>query len=259
MLLRDKVVIISGVGPGLGVELARAAVREGGHVVLAARTASFLERAADELRAAGGRALPVPTDISEPAQCQHLVEATLAEFGRVDALINSAYAMGRRVLFEEADIEKYRTPFKVNFYGTLRVSQAVIAPMKAAGGGSIVMIGTMAARKPLRFDTGYGASKAALHAAARNLALELGPYRIRVNTVMMGWMWGPTAEDHIADLARQRGLTREQVLAEVIGRTALGVVPDDADCANAAIFLASDQARAITGATLDVNAGEWMP
>ena len=259
MLLEGKTVLVSGVGPGVGLELARAAAREGARVVLAARREAFLEEVAQELNRAGTRTLCVPTDITEPEQCAKLARLAAREFGRIDVLINNAFAMGRRIAFEEADIAKFRTPLKVNFFGSLQVSQSVIPQMKSQGGGSIVMIGTMASRKPLPGDTGYAASKAALLAAARNMALELGPYGIRVNTVVMGWMWGPTAEGHVETLAEQRGVSTDAILDEVRGRTALRIVPDDADCANAAIFLASDRARAITGATLDVNAGEWMP
>lgn len=131
--------------------------------------------------------------------------------------------------------------------------------MKAQGAGAIVMVGTIAARKPMVNDTAYAASKAALRAASRNLALELGPYGIRVNTAVMGRMWGPNAEAQVARIAKSRSVSFEEVKAEFASRMALPEIPDDADCANAVLFLASDHARAVTGATLDINAGEWMP
>ena len=259
MLLRDKVVIVSGVGPGLGRELAFCAGREGARVVLAARTESFLEEVRAKLEAAGTEALAVPTDVTAKTQCHRLVRATLDRFGRVDALINSAYTMGRLMPFEDADLDRWQVPFKVNWFGSLRLSQEVVAPMKAQGGGAIVMVGSVAARKPMANDTAYAASKAALQAAARNLALELGPHRIRVNTAMLGRMWGPSVETQVAQVAASRGVSGEEVKREFAARMALPAIPDDADCAGAVLFLASDYARAITGATLDVNAGEFMP
>lgn len=259
MLLRDKVVIVSGVGPGLGQELAYCAGREGARVVLAARTESFLEEVRAKLEAAGTEALALPTDVTAQAQCRRLVQATLERFGRVDALINSAYTMGRTMPFEDADLDRWQVPIKVNLFGSLRLSQEVVAPMKAQGGGAIVMVGSIAARKPMPNDTAYAASKAALHAAARNLALELGPYRIRVNTAMLGRMWGPNVETQVAQVAARRGVAPDEVAREFAARMALPAIPDDADCAGAVLFLASDYARAITGATLDVNGGEWMP
>jgi NAD(P)-dependent dehydrogenase (short-subunit alcohol dehydrogenase family) len=259
MLLHDKVVIVSGVGPGLGQELAHGAAREGARVVLAARTEAYLEEVRGKLEAQGCECLAVPTDITKREQCQRLVEKTLARFGRVDSLINSAYTMGKVMLFEEADLERWQVPVKVNLFGSLQLSQQVIAPMKSQGGGAIVMVGTVAARKPHPKDTAYAASKAALQAAARNLALELGAYRIRVNTAMMGRMWGPAAATQVEQLARTRGVSPEVIKREQTARMALPEIPDDAECAGAVLFLASDYARAITGATLDVNGGEWMP
>ena len=190
MLLQDKVVIVSGVGPGLGQELAYNAAREGARVVLAARTEAFLDEVRAKLEASGAETLAVPTDITSREQCQRLVQAALARFGRVDALINSAYTMGRVMRFEDADLERWQVPIKVNLFGSLQLSQQVVAPMKAQGGGAIVMVGSITARKPMVNDTAYGASKAALQAAARNLALELGAYGIRVNTAMLG-RWCP--------------------------------------------------------------------
>ena len=259
MLLRDKVVIVSGVGPGLGRELALGAGREGARVVLAARTESFLEEVREKLEKSGVEALSVPTDITRRDQCEGLVEATLARFGRVDALINSAYTMGRRVPFETADLERWNVPVKVNLFGSLQLSQQVVAPMKEQGGGAIVMVGTIAARKPLVNDTAYAASKAALRAAARNLALELGGYRIRVNTAVMGRMWGPMVQTQVAQLAERRGVSEDEVRRGFAEMLALPEIPADTDCAGAVLFLASDYARAVTGATLDINGGEWMP
>jgi NAD(P)-dependent dehydrogenase (short-subunit alcohol dehydrogenase family) len=259
MLLRDKVVIVSGVGPGLGQELAYGAAREGARVVLAARTAAFLDEVRAKLEAQGSECLAVPTDITKREQCERLVQATLARFGRVDSLINSAYTMGKVMLFEEADLERWQVPIKVNLFGSLQLSQQVVAPMKSQGGGAIVMVGTVAARKPHAKDTAYAASKAALQAAARNLALELGGYHIRVNTAMMGRMWGPAAEAQVKQLAASRGVAPEVIKREQAARMALPEIPEDSECAGAVLFLASDYSRAITGATLDVNGGEWMP
>lgn len=256
MLLRDRVVILSGIGPGMGRELAICAAEEGARVVLAARSEDFLHEVASKLDAEN---LVVPTDITKVEDCQNLVARTVERFGRVDALVNSAYTMGKVMLFEEAEIDRWRVPMKVNYFGTLQLTQEVVPHMKAQGGGAIVMVGSIVTRKPMVNDTGYAASKAAIQAAARNLALELGPYGIRVNTIAIGWMWGPTAEGQVQRLAERRGLTFEEVRAEVKARIPLDEIPDDADCARAVLFLASEHARAINGALLDVNGGEYMP
>jgi NAD(P)-dependent dehydrogenase (short-subunit alcohol dehydrogenase family) len=102
-------------------------------------------------------------------------------------------------------------------------------------------------------------SKAALTGATAQLALELGRYGIRVNTAYMGWMWGPPVEGYLRAAAAQQGTTVEALARGVAQHIPLGRIPDDADCAKAALFLASDYACAVTGAALDVNGGEFLP
>ncbi len=261
-MLTNKVVIVSGIGPGLGQELAHAAAREGAAgVVLAARTAQYLEEVERELRKRwpGCATLAVPTDISVREQCQRLVDTTLERFGRIDALINSAYTAGTFAAFEDADLEDWRLPFEVNVLGTLSLTQATVGPMRAAGGGAIVLVNTMVQRKPLRGQGAYATSKGALTAAARQLAVELGPHGIRVNSIYPGWMWGPPVEGYLSGAAEQQGVSREALIEGITQHIPLRRIPDDGDCANAAIFFASEYSRVITGASLDVNGGEWMP
>lgn len=256
MLLQDKVVIVSGIGPGLGQELAYASAREGAKVVLAARTESFLDEVAGHI---DGETLCVPTDISNRAQCRALVERSVERFGRVDALINSAYTPGRFALFEDSDLDDWRKTLDVNLFGSLNLTQEVVPHMKKQGGGSIVMVNSMVQKKPIDYQSGYATSKGALAAATKMLAKELGRHRIRLNSVYMGWMWGPPVEAFVNGSAKSRGIAPQEVIAEITKDIALGEIPDDADCANAAIFFASDLSRVITGAGLDVNGGEFMP
>ena len=259
VLVQDKVSIISGIGPGLGQELAYVFAREGSDVVLAARTEAKLRQVADEIakRWPERRTLVCPTDISDRAQTQRLVDATMSEFGRIDCLVNSAYLPPTFTMFEDADFDDWRRSYDVTVFGTLQLTQQVIPHMKAAGGGSIVFVNSMIQKKPLPTQSGYATSKGALTAAARMLAKELGSHGIRVNSTFMGWMWGPPVEGYVEYLASQ-GRSREDVIAEITKDIPLGIIPDDADCANAVAFLASDLARVITGAELDVNGGEIM-
>ncbi len=105
-------------------------------------------------------------------------------------MFNSAYVPGNFTAIEQADLGSWRQAMEVNFFGTMNLSLAVVPHMKAQGGGAIVMINTMVTRKPMPTQAGYGASKAALANATAHLALELGPYNIRVNAAYMGWMCG---------------------------------------------------------------------
>jgi NAD(P)-dependent dehydrogenase (short-subunit alcohol dehydrogenase family) len=259
MMLTNKVSIISGIGPGLGQELAYVFAREGSDVVLAARTESKLEEVANEIKRQWPerRVLVCPTDISDPARTQHLVDATVAEFGRIDCLVNSAFIPPAFTMFTDADFTNWKKAYDVTVFGTLDLTQKVAKQMQTAGRGSIVFINSMIQKKPLMAQAGYASSKGALTAAARMLAKELGPAGIRVNTASMGWMWGPPVEMYV-DFSVSSGRTREEVIAEITKDIPLGIIPDDADCANAVAFLASDYASVITGADLNVNGGEIM-
>ena len=262
MLLQDKVVIVSGIGPGLGQELSTLAAKEGAAaVVMAARTPAKLDTAEAEIRELGldTPVLKVPTDIADAAQCQALAEQTVAEFGRIDVLFNSAYDPGAFEPIESADLAGWRRAMDVNFFGTMQLTQACVPAMKASGGGAVVMIATMVEHKPLATQGGYGSSKSALRSATKHLALELGQYNIRVNSCHMGWMWGPSVEMYFDWQAQESGRPREELVAEVARNIPLGHIPDDGDCAKAAMFLGSDYAAVVTGAALDVNGGEFMP
>jgi NAD(P)-dependent dehydrogenase (short-subunit alcohol dehydrogenase family) len=261
MLLEDKVVIVSGIGPGLGIELALLAAKEGARVAICARTPSKLDDAERDIAALGlgTEVLKVPTDISDRAQCRRLVDRTAERFGRVDVLINSAYVNGAFELVESADLDDWRATMEINFFGTMQLTQEVVPHMKRQGGGSIVMINTMVTRVPLPTQGGYGASKGALRVATSHLARELGVHGIRVNSAFMGWMWGPPVENYLKQTAAEQGTTVEALREEVGRGIPLGDIPDDADCAKVAIFLASDYSRAMTGACIDVNGGQYMP
>ncbi len=262
MMLENKVVIVSGIGPGLGQELSTLAAKEGAAaVVIAARTPAKLDAAEQEIRDLGlaTAVLKVPTDISSVEQCQALAQKTVEEYGRIDVLFNSAFNPGSFGPIESASMDDWRAAMDVNFYGTMQLSQACIPAMKEAGGGAIVMIGTLVEHKPMATQGGYGASKSALRSATKHLALELGKYNIRVNSCHMGWMWGPGVEMYFKWQAGVTGKSQEELIAEVTKNIPLGVIPDDADCAKAAVFFASDYACVVTGASLDVNGGEFMP
>lgn len=261
MLLKDKVVIVSGIGPGLGIELAKLAAVEGATLVVAARTASKLDETELQIAALGlnTSVLKVVTDISSPEQCANLVAKTIATYERIDVLINSAYNPGSFEPIESANLDGWRQAMDVNLFGTMNLTLQVVAQMKKQGGGSIVMVNTMVTRKPLATQGGYGASKAALSSATAHLATELGLYNIRVNSTYMGWMWGKPVQGYIDEMAVNTGQSADTLIAEIEKNIPLGKIPTDTDCAKAVIFLASDYACAITGAALDVNGGEYIP
>jgi NAD(P)-dependent dehydrogenase (short-subunit alcohol dehydrogenase family) len=264
MLLKDKVVIVSGIGPGLGVKLAVEAAREGAAaVVMCARTQVKLDDAESRIKALNGkcRILKKATDIKDAAQCTALVDDAVKAFGRVDALINSAFEHGAMDYVASADLDAWLPgPIGTNLIGTLRLTQAVIPAMKQRKSGAIVMINTMAVRQvPPLGEAGYAASKAALRTSAMYLAKELAPDGIRVNTVHIGWMWGAPVQGYVAWQAKELGVPEEKLTSQIAAGIPMGRIPTDDECARPALFLASDYASAVTGATLDVNGGAYMP
>jgi NAD(P)-dependent dehydrogenase (short-subunit alcohol dehydrogenase family) len=161
---------------------------------------------------------------------------------------------------EDADFTTWQSVIDVNLLGTLRMTRACLPALKEAGGGSVVFIGTQSAvAAPTQVaQAAYAASKGALTSAMYSLARELGPHRIRVNTVLPGWMWGPPVQAYVQFTAHTEGVPEAEVLARLTGRMALPDLATDGDVADAAVFLASNRARAITGQSLLVNAGELM-
>lgn len=259
MILKGKVAIITGMGPGLGQELAHAFVREGAKVAICSRSEDYLQSQASALEATGAEALAIPTDVTDRAQCDRLVAATLERFGKIDALVNSAYSPGTFGAFEDSNLDDWRLPFEVNVIGSMNMTQAALNALKVAEDAAIVNVNSMIQRKPLPGQAAYAASKGALSAATKALAVELGPFGIRVNSVMMGWMWGAPTAAGLQMMADMQGTTIEAAKASVVENIPLGFMPEDGDCANAIAFFCSPLSRVISGASLDVNGGEFMP
>jgi NAD(P)-dependent dehydrogenase (short-subunit alcohol dehydrogenase family) len=262
MLLQDKVVIVSGVGPGLGQANARALAREGATVVLAARNAEYLATVQREIEAGGGRAFAVPTNLVDPEQVRALVDGTLGTFGRIDALVNNAFRMDSFEPFESVDLGKWRKIFEVNVWGALGLTQACIPHLKKAvaehGDASIVFVISMSMRKIRPLEGGYSSSKAAVQTAAKSMAVELGPSGVRVNCVAPGWIGGPNVEIFIDMESQARGITKDEVRAEIEARIPLGIIPPQDDIANSVLYFVSPWSRVVTGQTLDVNGGEFL-
>ena len=257
-LLADRVAVVSGIGPGMGRDLALVLARAGADVVLAARTVERLAAVAAEVEGLGRRAHCVPTDIADPDACHDLAAEAERTLGRIDVLVNNAFAEDPFVSIEDGGVEVWESVFEVNLWGTLQLTQAVVPAMRRAGGGSIVMINTLSTRVVNPLLGGYASSKRALMTAAQSLALELGDDGIRVNSIAPGHIWGPSLEWYFGKLAKDRGITPQEVYDEIAERNCLKHIHTSEDVARVALFFASDRSRAITGQTLDVNAGRYF-
>ncbi|MCP2246496.1 SDR family oxidoreductase [Lentzea aerocolonigenes] len=258
-MLQDEVVLITGVGPGLGSKLAVRAAAEGAKVVMAARSADVMKQVEKDVAAAGGEAVGVQCDVRRPDEVARLVETAVDRFGTITGLVNSAF--GHPGFFDLLDTPEkaIRRSVDIILFGALNVTREVVPHMKTAGRGSIVNIGTMATRKPLRGEGGYAVAKAAMATATKFLALELSEHGIRANQAVLGWLDGPGVRFYLKLTADSRGVSEQDVYDEIAARNPLGRIPTDDACAGAVLFLLSRHASEVTGAVLDVNGGEYMP
>jgi len=258
VLLAGKTVIITGVGGGLGRECVTSALRDGANVVMAARTQETLDSIAAELDPSGEHVAAVATDITDPDACSALVATAKERFGSIDALIQVAafeYVFGG---LHDTKLDDWRKAFETNVLGAITLLRPVAEAMKAGGGGSIVFIGSQSMFKVSMPQAGYAASKGALLSAMYYLADELGADNIRCNMVVPSWMWGPPVQMFVEGTAKQKGISAEEALHDIVGDFPLGRMTEDGEVADVAMFFASDHAKAVTGQHLMVNAGELM-
>ena len=256
-LLDGRSAVVTGVGPGIGRSVALALASHGANVALGARTESALKEVANEIESSGGRAVFSPTNIADADQCATLAKIAADAFGGIDIVVQNAFMHGPFAGAVDTDPEDWRKVFKVNVQGTLQMIQACLPSMTS--GGSIVVTNSMALRTAAVIEGPYAASKAAMHSMVRTLAQELGPRDIRVNSVLPGWVNGPSLDIYFELQAAERGVTPKQVHDDLANEIALRrlVTPDD--IAGAIVFLASPLANGITGIAVDVNGGHYIP
>ena len=241
--LDGKVAIVTGASSGIGVAFAQSLAEAGADVVLGARRVEKLADTAKLVEGAGRRALPVATDVADPAQCQALVDAAMAEFGRVDVLVNNA-GVGTAVPATHETPEQFRSVIDVNLNGCYWMAQACGRVMQP--GSSIINISSV-----LGITTGglpqaaYSASKAGLNGLTRDLAQQWMERKgIRVNSIAPGFFESEMTEtypDGYLDLAMMRVPARRK--------------GDPQELAATVVFLASPAAGYITGQTLPVDGG----
>ncbi len=258
-MLADEVVLVSGLGAGLGSKLATLAAAEGAKVIMAARSTDVMDEVGEQIAAAGGESVAVPCDVRDEEAVERLVATGVERFGAITGLVNSAYAHPGFDELLDTPERRLRRAMDVIYFGALNLTRAVVPHMRAAGRGSIVNIGTMATRKPAHGEAGYAAAKAALSTATRYLALELGPHGIRVNQAILGWLDGPGVRFYLQMTAEERGVSEQEIYDEIAAQNPLGRIPTDEDCARAVLPLLSRYCSEVTGASLDVNGGEYMP
>ena len=243
--LAGAVALVTGGGRGIGREIARGLAAEGVAVAINGRTANKLEEVVDEIRAAGGRALAVPAQVEDKAQVAKMIQAVLADFGRIDFLVNNA-GVSLPDHFVDLSEQSWDIQIDVNLKGTFLCSQAVARHMLERGSGAIVNLCSIASLAGQEGRAGYAAAKAGLLGLTKVMAQELSPHGIRVNAVAPGLI----ATEMIA-----RNVPEDFRDGVVLDRTPLGRMGEPREVADAVLFLLSEGAAYITGTTVLVDGG----
>ncbi|MEM8923435.1 MAG: SDR family NAD(P)-dependent oxidoreductase [Actinomycetota bacterium] len=239
--LADKVVIVTGAGNGIGRALAERFADAGSQVAVNDVDGDRAKATVDAIEQAGGRAMAVPADVADSTSVAAMIDAVMAEHGRIDVVVNNAGLVSPMLHFFEADEAWWRRIIDVNLTGHFLVSHPAARIMAKQGGGSIINMSSGGATRAHRSFTAYDATKGGIEALTRAMALDLGPYNIRVNALMPG-----SIDTSGLDLD-QRKLRGENV--------PLGRIGEPYDMTGAALFLASDDAAYITGDVIKVDGG----
>ncbi|WP_298286155.1 3-hydroxybutyrate dehydrogenase [Novosphingobium sp.] len=259
MFLKGKCALITGSTSGIGLAYARALAAEGANIVLNGfGDADAIAALCEELAAtSGGRAIFAAGDLTRREGTEAMVATALAEFGAVDILINNA-GMQHVAPVEEFPVEKWDAIIALNLTSAFDACRLCIPGMKAKGWGRILFTASAHSLTASPFKAAYVSAKHGIAGLTKTLALELATHGVTANCISPGYVWTPLVENQIPDTMKARGMTREQVMNDVLLErqpTKQFVQPEDV--AAMALFLCRDEARNITGANYNIDGG-WV-
>ena len=244
MKLADKVAIITGAASGMGKSIATLFAEQGASVIAADIDDAGGQQTVEEISSFKGKAVFVHTDVSNPSDIKKLVDITLREFSKIDILVNNAGIFMKMTPVEEIDETVWDRIYAVNVKGAFNGAKYVVPVMKKAGGGVIINTASMTGHRPGSMQSAYASSKGAVITLTKALASELTPYKIRVNCICPALTETP--------------MSFNSELWEHVSETPhpLGRLSKPEDIAQAALFLASDDASMVTGIYLNVTGGQ---
>jgi len=246
-VLEGRKAVITGAGRGIGASIAEAFAREGASVVLAARSSDQLEAVAARIRAAGGTAYCVPTDMGDVRQVESLARSSLEKLGGVDIIVSNAAFGGFPISVQQMSVEEWRRIHETNVVGPLVLIKALGAQLVGRPGANVIIVSSIRPFSGTPFGSGYSGTKAVLNQLTKTLACEWGPQGIRVNAICPGPVDTAMTQAYFAG---DKALYDQYAnIAPLPGWT----MPED--LAGPAVFLASDAARRVTGHLLVVDGG----
>lgn len=251
-----RVIMITGASGGIGRVMARRFARSGGSVALVARRADELAVTAELVGGDGGTASEHVADIRDEAQCAATVRAALDRWKRIDVLTNNAAIPGIDQAVSEATVANWRAVLDTNLLGPMILTREVLGQaMIPARAGNVQFVSSAAARAVQPRKAHYAAAKLALTALAQTLALEVGAFNIRVNTLVVGTVAGELLDSYIARRAAEDGVDAVDLRKRVGGSNALGRLIEPDEVAEVSAWLASDAASAVNGQDIYVTGG----
>lgn len=253
--LTDKIAVVGASSKGLGRAIALGLAQEGAKVTICARNSDALDAtAADIRRQTGSEVLAVPTDVSQPAQVDALINAAISRFGGIDILVNNAGGP-RAGRFAELAAEDYQMAVQLNLMSTINLCRAVVPVMQARGGGRIINLTSVSVKQPVDGLMLSNMARTGVIGFAKTLATEVAPDNILVNNVCPGIIFTDRIQQLATVRAEEAGITFEEALERMTADIPLGRIGEPTEFANLVVFLASERASYITGTTIQVDGG----
>lgn len=256
MRFKDKVALITGASSGLGPVMAKMMAKEGAKLVLAARRVELLEAVAKDI---GDAAIAIPADVTQEDDVSAVVEAGISRWGKIDILMNNAAVPGQDKYIWEQTLENWNSTLAVDVTAAMLCSREVIRrSMMERKSGVILNFSSGAGWNGLPRKSHYSTAKGALRIFTKVVAQEVGPYGIRCNCLVPGAIDTELMRNYLRRIASEQNITYEEAYAHTAAGVPLKTLSTPEDVANMALFLVSDEARTVTGQSINVDAGLIM-
>jgi NAD(P)-dependent dehydrogenase (short-subunit alcohol dehydrogenase family) len=250
--------VVTGGGRGIGAAIARGLARRGAHVVVSGRRRATLDAVCAAIVAEGGSAECCVGDVTNPQQLEQLMALAAGPAAAIDILVNNAGIAGPTAPLAEVTLEEWNETVAVNLTGVFLACRAALPYLERAAHGKIVNIGSVTGKQPLPNRTPYAAAKLGVVGLTRTLAHELGPSGISVNVISPWLVGGERLDQVIESMARERGLSADELRAEMTEGTAFKRIVTEDDVVATTLFLCSSAADNLTGQDINVSAGAVM-